>query len=280
MVYRSLFTNKDGKLYIKRDLRTVRFPIMLLLLGSLPMFINFFREHIFVAVISVFAVFGSLLIITEVRYHHTPKRAIVLGKTEVACARPFKVGSTTELSNNPDPYISMTHDSGADGKFTLGIDDVSVDFDGLATDVYLMAYLFYNHEIADGKNLQPDLFLVFERAFIPPDIYVRLFVFLIMLTVLINGNPIGFWVGLMITNIQNMSYRYFGKKTGISIYQNKIALTNKEMGGGILEISDISRIEDDQIFDRYGNVMTFEGIEGKQYRKLARILDRFIEKQA
>jgi len=279
LLYRRVFTLKDGMLFINHGSRAGRNALLmpLLFLGAMPGFLNMFRGYIWAGVIGLlaglFGVFAFIAIVIKF------SKAIVLEKTQITYPRPFKIGDTTKLPNTPDLYICMTKDSDLYGKFTLSIDDVYMDFPGLATDVYLIAYLFYNNELKGNGRFSADYSEAFGKTALLPYVYIMLAAFITMSTDWISHSSFGFFIGLFIFQVGLLVGLSIGKKTGICIHQNKIALTNKEMGGGILDVDDISRIENDIIYDVNGKPMTFEGIEGWRYKRLARIISRYIEKK-
>jgi len=273
-----IFTHTDGKIYIRRKVLGLKrvLLILLLYLGVMLKSIDSYKGYELIIVIVLSTVYFGVMEFVAVIIKINPRRSIVLEKTQIIHPWPFKIGSSVALSENPDPYISMTQKSVLFGKFTLSIDDVDIDFSGLATDVYLIAYLYYNNELKENGRFSVKDFKVFGKTALLPYVYILMVAFIAMSTSWVTHSPLGVFIGVIIFQVVGLVSQYIGQKTGICIYQNKIALTNKEIGGGILEISDIGRIEDDAIFDKNGNAMTFEGIEGLRYKRLARIIEKYL----
>ena len=104
----------------------------------------------------------------------------------------------TRLPKNPDPYIDMAKKAKSCWKFTLSIDDVNIDFSGLAADVYLIAYLFYNNELKDNGRFSADYFKVFGKMPFLLTGYLISLAFIVMITDYITYNSFGYTLGIII----------------------------------------------------------------------------------
>ena len=283
MYKENIFSFKNGELSVKRDLQGFWFMIYTLLVAFLLCFIAL-REKDWWITLLIYSIVATGLIIFFLNVFRAMKAQIsIFSHDKVIYFKGMKEISAPLHDSKERPRVQVNVADSSILKFILHVNEVLVELLGHGTDTYLIAYLYYNGLLLEQENFKPDLFEVIKPLTRKTESILRTIlrtISIVLMTLLwfVEGT-LGYGLGVLILLFPNFYASGIGFSTGICIYKDKIALTNWKIGSVIFDIHDISKIENGVIYDVYGEAMTFEGIGGWRYKRLARILAKYLEEQ-